>query len=53
VPSAVWLRASGRSLRAISGPKASTQRRMLSCETVMPRSARSSSTSRKLSVNRR
>jgi hypothetical protein len=42
-----------RSLRAIVGPKASTHRRMLSQVTAMPRSARSSSTSRKLSVKRR
>jgi hypothetical protein len=42
-----------RSLRAIAGPKVSTERRILSYVTPMPRSARSSSTSRKLSVKRR
>ena len=35
-----------RSLRAISGPNFSTQRRTVSYETSIPRSARSSSTSR-------
>jgi hypothetical protein len=46
----------GRRLRrsaAIIGPKWFTQRRIVSQETVIPRSAGKSSASRKLSVNRR
>ena len=46
----------GRHLRksaAIIGPKWFTRRRIVSQETAMPRSARKSSTSRKLRVNRR
>ena len=42
-----------RKSAAIIGPKWFTQRRTDSYETVMPRSASRSSTSRKLSVNRR
>ena len=44
---------SRRRLRAKTGPNFSTQRRTVSYETSSPRSAKSSSTSRKLRVKRR
>ncbi len=46
VPPAAGLGRSRRKLRANRGPNFSTQRRMLSYEVSMPRSAKSSSTSR-------
>ena len=55
-PDAKLRRVLGRRLRksaAMIGPKRFTQRRTVSYETAIPRSANKSSTSRKLSVKRR